>query len=79
MTIITMDTNMRNKIIAKLELFDLTPSAGIIVSLLRKYSEVLEDDFMDRAMDDSAIVKAKPTIAEILAARRLIPAAGTMS
>jgi hypothetical protein len=79
MTIITMDTNMRTKISDKLATFDSLTAAEIVINLLRKYSETLDDDFMDRAMDDSAIVKAKPTIAEILAARRLIPAVGTMS
>lgn len=78
MTIITMDSTMRSKLIDKLALFD-SPNADSIINTLKKYSDVLEDDFMDRAMDDSSIVKAKPTLSEILAARRLIPAVGTMS
>lgn len=69
MTIITMDSSMRIKLIDKLALFD-SLNANSIISTLRKYSDVLEDDFMDRAMDDFAIVKAKPTLSEILAARR---------
>lgn len=78
MSMITMDSTMRSKIIEKLKTFD-SDAATAIIQMLNKYGEILEDDFMDRAMDNSAIVKAKPSLSEILAARRLVPAIGTMS
>lgn len=78
MSMITMDSSMRSKIIEKLKTFN-SDAATAIIRMLNKYGEILEDNFMDRAMDNSAIVKAKPSLSEILAARRLVPAIGTMS
>lgn len=69
MTIVTMDDNIRSKVIAKLEIFS-SDEATTVIKLLKKYSTTLENDFMDRAMDNSSIAKHKPTISEIIAAKR---------
>ncbi len=69
-TIITMDDKIRLKVISKLETFEDCEEASTIATLLKKYSTSLEDNFLDRAMDHSQIAQRKPSISEIIAAKR---------
>lgn len=68
-TILSMDDSIRNKLISKLEVLQ-SPSSLIIINMLKKFSQMLSIEDMERASDSFAIVKAKKSLSEILAERK---------
>lgn len=67
--ILTMDNSIRERIIDKLDIYE-TTSSELVISLLNKYNNEVEDDEFDRASDDFEIVKTRKSLIEILAERK---------